>query len=109
MNGSRENLNASIMAAVPTGGLAVFGVRAKFQAGSFFRGGLGTPSGVFLAFDESGWQLLPSVAAAAKGLNWPPGAMLSSPAPAENTPVYVCLWPHDAKISRGVGMYTRFY
>jgi hypothetical protein len=88
------------MAAVPTGGLAVFGVRAKFHAGSFFRGGLGTPSGVFLAFDETGWQLLPSVAAAAKGLIWPPGAMLS-PAPADNIPVYVCLWSHDAKILPG--------
>jgi hypothetical protein len=70
-----EDIRASIAISIPsTGGYALFGARAKFAARSFFKGGLGKPSGIFAAIDEHGWQLLPSVAAAATGLSWPPAA-----------------------------------
>ena len=71
-----ENVEASISIAIPppataadaaaTGtSFALFGIRAQFTAGTFFKGGLGMPTGLFMAVDEYGWQLLPSVQAAA--------------------------------------------
>eukprot|EP01052_Picozoa_sp_SAG31_P008435 SAG31_NODE_426_length_15814_cov_25.737066_7_plen_1209_part_00 len=72
---SWENVEASISIALPkSGGFALFGIRAKYAASSFFNGGLGKPTGIFGAIDEKGWQLLPSVVAAATGLSWPPAA-----------------------------------
>jgi hypothetical protein len=65
-----ENVKAAISIFVPAG-WALFGLRAKFAAGSFFAGGLGTPSGLFLALDQHGYQLVTSPAAVAGGLKWP--------------------------------------
>ena len=67
------NIGASISVAIPDErSFALFGVRTKFRARSFFQGGLGKPSGIFIAIDGHGWQVLPSIEVAANGLNWPP-------------------------------------
>jgi hypothetical protein len=47
---------------------AAVAVRSQFAASSFFSGGLGLPTGLFLAVDSTRWVLLTSVAAMAAGL-----------------------------------------
>lgn len=67
---SWEDVEASISFYVP-GGWALFGVRSKFAAGSFFRGGLGKPTGIFIGIDQQGYQLLAGLESASAGLKWP--------------------------------------
>jgi len=71
---SWENVAGSVAISLPpddAGSFALFGLRAKFAAGSFFHGGLGLPTGIFAAVDGEGLQLIGAVADAAKGLVWP--------------------------------------
>jgi galactosylceramidase len=55
-----EDVQADISIFVPTG-WALFGIRAKFGSGSFFSGGLGRPTGLFIAVDQHGYQLVSSI------------------------------------------------
>ena len=72
---SWEDVEAAISVYIPAGaGWALFGVRSKYVAGSFFRGGLGEPTGIFVGIDGHGYQVLGAVTAAAAGLKWPCGA-----------------------------------
>ena len=80
-----ENVRASISIALPppsspTGAEAwgVFGVRAKFSAGSFFHGGLGTPTGVFMALSQEGWALIDGIASKQPWLPCKPPGCLDS-------------------------------
>lgn len=78
-----ENIQASISIALPisTGGngeWGVFGLRGKFHAGSFFHGGLGTPSGVFVAVSRKGWALIDGIAAQQPWLPCKPPSCLDS-------------------------------
>jgi hypothetical protein len=78
-----ENIQASISIWLPisTGGngeWGVFGLRGKFRAGSFFQGGLGTPSGVFVAVSRKGWALIDGIAAQQPWLPCKPPSCLDS-------------------------------
>lgn len=83
-----ENVQASISIALPapqsssTGNSeewGVFGLRAKFAAGSFFHGGLGTPfDGVFMAVSRNGWALIDSIGAKQPWLPCKPPNCLAS-------------------------------
>jgi galactosylceramidase len=69
-----ENVEVAVSVALPVSenaSFALLGIRAKFQRASFFKRGLGLPSGLFLGVDGTGVQVLQSVAAAASGLQWP--------------------------------------
>eukprot|EP01050_Picozoa_sp_SAG11_P005732 SAG11_NODE_415_length_9675_cov_2.425961_2_plen_1302_part_00 len=64
------------------GGLGLLGLRAKFGAGTFFKGGMAAPTGLFLAVDCSGFQLVPAMVAS--GLRRPckpPSCLASGPWP----------------------------
>ena len=83
-----ENIQASISIALPTpqqsstaAGIeewGVFGLRGKFRAASFFQGGLGTPSGVFVAVCRKGWVLIDGIGAKQPWLPCKPPSCLDS-------------------------------
>ena len=65
-----ENVAASISISLPPADSSnqddwgVLGLRAKFRAGSFFKGGLGKPAGAFLAVNQHGWVLTDQIGTA---------------------------------------------
>ena len=65
-----SNLRAAVDVKLPASGagFAALGLRVVYGSGTFFKGGLGRPTGLFLALDAKGWMLVPSVDAVARGL-----------------------------------------